>query len=50
MMLPLATLIGFGMGYGLDMFFHTVWLRYVFLALGSAAGILDLYKELSKDL
>ena len=32
------TFVGYGMGYGLDMLFHTGWLRYVFLVLGTVAG------------
>ncbi len=45
MVLPIATLIGYGMGYGLDALFHTAWIRYVFLALGTVAGFISLIRE-----
>jgi F0F1-type ATP synthase assembly protein I len=45
MVLPIATLIGYGMGYGLDALFHTGWIRYVFLALGTVAGFISLIRE-----
>ena len=45
LMLPIATLVGYGMGYGLDSLFHTGWLRYVFLALGTVAGMISLIRE-----
>ncbi len=45
MVLPIATLIGYGMGYGLDALFHTTWIRYVFLALGTVAGFISLIRE-----
>ena len=47
--LPAAVLVGFGIGYGLDKVFHTTFLRIVFLFLGVAAGVIDLFRELSKD-
>jgi F0F1-type ATP synthase assembly protein I len=47
--LPIATLVGYGMGYGLDALFHTSWLRYVFLVLGTIAGFIELIKDLSED-
>jgi F0F1-type ATP synthase assembly protein I len=50
MLLPIGTLVGFVMGYGLDMLFHTTWVRYVFLGLGSVAGIIELIRELNKDI
>lgn len=48
-LLPVSTFVGFGMGYGLDLFFHTGWLRYVFLVLGTVSGFIELIRELSKD-
>lgn len=48
-LLPTSTLVGYGLGYGLDLLFHTTWLRYVFLALGTVGGFLDLLHELDKD-
>ncbi|MDP9169768.1 MAG: AtpZ/AtpI family protein [Acidobacteriota bacterium] len=49
LLLPLSTLIGYLMGYGLDMLFHTGWLRYVFLTLGTISGFISLIRELDKD-
>jgi F0F1-type ATP synthase assembly protein I len=48
LLLPLATFIGYAMGYGIDMLFHTTWIRYVFLLLGSIAGFIELIRELGK--
>jgi F0F1-type ATP synthase assembly protein I len=49
LLLPISTFIGFLMGYGLDKLFHTTWIRFVFLALGSVAGFIELIRELNKD-
>ncbi len=49
LLLPIATFVGYGMGYGLDALFHTAWLRYVFAALGTVAGVIELIKDLSED-
>ena len=49
LLLPISTFIGFLMGYGLDRLFHTTWIRFVFLALGSVAGFIELIRELNKD-
>ena len=49
LLLPISTFVGYAMGYGLDMLFHTGWLRYVFLALGTVAGFISLIRELDKD-
>jgi hypothetical protein len=48
LLLPIATFVGYGMGYGLDALFHTAFLRYVFLAFGSVAGFIELIRELNK--
>ncbi len=45
-LLPVSTLIGYGMGYGLDYMFGTHWLRFVFMVFGIAAGFIELLKEL----
>lgn len=50
LLLPIATFVGFGMGYGLDSLFHTAWLRYVFLVLGTVAGFVETIRELNKDI
>lgn len=47
--LPAAVLVGFGIGFLLDKLFHTTFLKIVFLFLGVAAGMIDLFHELSKD-
>lgn len=35
----ISPLIGYGLGYGLDRFFGTDWIRYAGLVLGLAAGV-----------
>lgn len=47
--LPAAALVGFGIGYLLDRVFHTGILKIVFLLVGIAAGMIDLFRELTKD-
>jgi hypothetical protein len=49
LMLPIATCVGYALGYGLDTLFHTSWIRWLFLGFGSVAGIMDLICELDKD-
>jgi F0F1-type ATP synthase assembly protein I len=46
LVLPIATAVGFGIGYGLDALFHTGWLRFVFLVLGTIAGFIELVRDL----
>ena len=48
-MLPISTFVGFGMGYGLDLLFHTTWLRWVLTVLGTVSGFVSLIRELDKD-
>jgi F0F1-type ATP synthase assembly protein I len=48
LLLPISTFVGYLMGYGLDLLFHTGWIRYVFLLLGSVAGFVELVRELNK--
>jgi F0F1-type ATP synthase assembly protein I len=48
LLLPISTFVGYLMGYGLDLLFHTLWIRYVFLLLGSVAGFVELIRELNK--
>jgi hypothetical protein len=48
-MLPIATGVGYAIGYGLDALFHMTWLRWVFLVLGAIAGFFDLLYELDRD-
>jgi len=49
LLLPISTFVGFLMGYGLDMLFHTLWIRYVFLVLGAIAGFVEAIRVLTKD-
>ncbi len=49
LLLPIATFVGFGLGYGLDYIFHTTFLRYVFLVLGTISGFIEMIRELNKD-
>lgn len=48
-MIPIASLVGYVIGYFLDKAFHTTFLKIVFLIFGVAAGFLDLFRELAKD-
>jgi hypothetical protein len=49
LMLPIATCVGYALGYGLDALFHTSWIRWLFMGFGSVAGVMDLIYELDKD-
>lgn len=49
MLLPVSSLVGYGIGYALDRFFSTHFLSIVFLLLGSAAGFIQLVRGLSKE-
>jgi len=48
-MLPLATLIGYLIGYLLDDLFHTHFLYIVFLCLGIASGFIQLIRQIQRD-
>ncbi len=48
-LLPLCTVIGWGMGYLLDRAFGTHFLKIVFLLFGIAAGIIELLREVRKS-
>ena len=49
-MLPLATLIGWAIGAGLDRWLHTSWLYIVGLVLGIVAGFVELIRIATKNL
>ncbi len=49
MLLPISTVVGYAMGYGIDWIFHTGWIRYVFLVLGTVAGFKEMIRELDSD-
>ncbi len=48
-MLPLSTLIGYGLGYALDVAFGTTWQRILWLVFGIAAGFKQLLTQIQKD-
>lgn len=47
-LLPISVVIGYAIGYYLDQWFGTTWLRIVFILLGVASGLISLVKELLK--
>ena len=48
--LPVACLIGAGVGYLLDKHFGTSWIVVVGIALGAAAGFVSVFRTASKFL
>jgi F0F1-type ATP synthase assembly protein I len=48
-LLPISTVVGYGIGYLLDKAFGTHWLYIPFLALGAVAGLVQLIRQLSRD-
>ena len=49
MLLPISTFVGWAMGYGIDYLFHTTWIRWVFMGLGTVSGFLTLLRELDAE-
>ena len=49
LMLPLATFIGYAIGYGLDKAFHTHWIYIPGLLFGIAAGLTQLIRQFMRD-
>ena len=49
LLLPLSTFVGYAIGYYLDKYFVTTWLRIVFLILGSVAGFVQLIRQIMQD-
>lgn len=47
LLLPISTMVGLAMGYGLDKLFGMHFLYLIFMLLGTAAGIIQLIRELS---
>lgn len=47
--LPISTLIGYGLGYGLDYLFGTHFLYIVFLLFGVASGFLEVIREVQRE-
>jgi F0F1-type ATP synthase assembly protein I len=53
LVLPVATFVGFAIGYLLDKAFATVFLRWVFAVLGVVGGFVETIREVqetTKDL
>ncbi len=50
MSLPSAVVGGYLLGYGLDAWFHTTYLKIVFLLLGIVAGFFELIRFLMRDM
>jgi len=48
-LLPIATCVGYVIGYLLDRAFHTHFLYVVFLILGAVAGFLQLIRQFQQD-
>ena len=46
-LLPISTMVGMGIGYGLDQLFGTHFLYLIFMVIGTAAGIIQLIRGLS---
>ena len=49
LMLPVATLVGYGIGYLLDRWFGTTFLRVVFLVLGVVSGFVQVIRQLTRE-
>ena len=49
MTLPVSTVVGYGIGRLLDRAFGTKWLCILFLILGSAAGFVQLIRQILSD-
>ena len=49
LMLPVATLVGYGIGYLLDKALGTHFLYIVFLVLGIASGFVEVIRRLVRD-
>ena len=47
-LLPISVVIGYAIGYYLDQWFGTTYLRIIFLVLGVVSGFISLVKELQK--
>jgi F0F1-type ATP synthase assembly protein I len=47
LLLPISTMVGLAIGYGLDKLCGTHFIYLVFMVLGTAAGIIQLIRELS---
>ena len=50
MALPASTFAGYAIGYALDLWLDTTYLKIVFLLLGIASGFVQLIRMLTRDL
>jgi F0F1-type ATP synthase assembly protein I len=50
MTLPASTFAGYAIGYALDSWLHTTYLKIVFLILGIASGFVQLIRQLLQDM
>jgi F0F1-type ATP synthase assembly protein I len=48
-MLPASAVIGYFLGYLLDKEFETTWIRIAGVIFGSAAGLVQLIRQLMQD-
>lgn len=49
MLLPASVFTGYAIGYGLDLLFHTRFLKIVFLIAGIASGFIELIRQLLRE-
>ena len=50
MTLPASTFAGYAIGYALDLWLHTAFLKIVFLVLGILSGFVQLIRQLMRDM
>jgi F0F1-type ATP synthase assembly protein I len=48
-LLPVSTLVGYGIGYLLDRAFGTHFLYIVFLVIGTASGFVQIIRQVTRD-
>jgi len=49
LLLPAGTVVGWLVGSALDRWLHTSWIAIVGLVLGSAAGLIEVIRTISRD-
>lgn len=47
--IPVSCLVGYAIGYYLDKYFETHFLYIVFLMLGAVSGLVQIYRQVTKD-
>jgi F0F1-type ATP synthase assembly protein I len=48
LMLPVGSMVGYGIGYELDLHFGTHWLAIVLMLLGTVGGFIQLIREVTR--